>query len=806
MTDLDIIAQLEQQIGRKLERLEMIDSDSVGYRLDEQNQVISLGLHNCELKELPLELLMLQNLLALGLTSNQLRVLPLEIATLKNLEQLDLSSNNLVSFPSGIMNLNKLGEIYLGSNQLSVLPSDIVNLKNLELLDLSSNQLSVLPPELSKLKKLKVLYLGSNQLSILPPELLKLQKLRVLVLSSNLLSVLPPEIAKSRQLECLYLNSNQLRVLPQEISTLKLRGLSILRLEDNPLKTPPYEVVMEGISAIRNYFNELGNSPQSVNELKVVLVGEGASGKTSLVKRLFGEDFDQHEKMTHGIRIRDWTFATASARNIKARLWDFGGQQIMHATHQFFLSKRSLYLLVLDGRKEEKTEYWLQHIEALGGKSPTLVILNKIDDNPSFEVNRSFLKEKYPFVLDFYRISCCQNTGIEKLKQAIQTAASRVEILETLWSPKWLAVKQSLEKKNQAGIDYIGYDSYLDICKANGITRETFQHTLIKFLHDLGVVIHFREALLEETNVINPEWVTEAVYKIVTSQTLADKTGIIAIDDLGKILDSTRYPSHKRSYIVALMKKFELCYELDKRAEILVPDLLPVQQPNFEFNFDSAIRFVLQYEFLPKTIIAKFIVKMHRDIKQQLRWRTGVVLENQRFNAAAAVKADEEAKKIFIDVNGQQKREYFAALLYMFRDIHQIFAKMDVEELIRLPDNPDETVSYEKLVNLEQRGKTEYPGDKKDYQVSELLGTVRSDNPTSEMMAVLHKLSDQMLNQEEFLKKIEYFFKEQNSRGELSEETAQELGLGMISSALQMDPRQFWRHLQEIHWRVQKIR
>jgi hypothetical protein len=45
----------------------------------------------------------------------------------------------------------------------------------------------------------------------------------------------------------------------------------------------------------------------------------------------------------------------------------------MHATHQFFLSKRSLYILVLDGRKEEDAEYWLKHIESFGGDSPVLM-------------------------------------------------------------------------------------------------------------------------------------------------------------------------------------------------------------------------------------------------------------------------------------------------------------------------------------------------------------------------------------------------------------------------------------------------
>jgi GTPase SAR1 family protein len=57
----------------------------------------------------------------------------------------------------------------------------------------------------------------------------------------------------------------------------------------------------------------------------------------------------------------------------------------MHATHQFFLSKRSVYILVLDGRRDEKTEYWLKHVEAFGGGSPVIIAINKIDENPAFD-------------------------------------------------------------------------------------------------------------------------------------------------------------------------------------------------------------------------------------------------------------------------------------------------------------------------------------------------------------------------------------------------------------------------------------
>jgi internalin A len=71
-------------------------------------------------------------------------------------------------------------------------------------------------------------------------------------------------------------------------------------------------------------------------------------------------------------------------REIKVNFWDFGGQEIMHATHQFFLSKRSLYILVLDGRKDEKPEYWLKLIENFGGDSPVLVVIEVLSFSTIF--------------------------------------------------------------------------------------------------------------------------------------------------------------------------------------------------------------------------------------------------------------------------------------------------------------------------------------------------------------------------------------------------------------------------------------
>ena len=87
----------------------------------------------------------------------------------------------------------------------------------------------------------------------------------------------------------------------------------------------------------------------SLSEGKLILVGRGEVGKTSLVRRLAKNEFRGDEAKTQGINITNWPLQCGSD-TLRLNVWDFGGQEIMHATHQFFLTERSLYLLVLSVR------------------------------------------------------------------------------------------------------------------------------------------------------------------------------------------------------------------------------------------------------------------------------------------------------------------------------------------------------------------------------------------------------------------------------------------------------------------------
>ena len=77
----------------------------------------------------------------------------------------------------------------------------------------------------------------------------------------------------------------------------------------------------------------------------------------------------------------------------------------MHATHRFFMTKRSMYILTLDARTydrygESELEYWLKLINSYAGSAPIIVVLNKCDLH-KVELPTLALKRKYENIKDF---------------------------------------------------------------------------------------------------------------------------------------------------------------------------------------------------------------------------------------------------------------------------------------------------------------------------------------------------------------------------------------------------------------------
>ncbi|MCI5150701.1 MAG: hypothetical protein D3916_15180, partial [Candidatus Electrothrix sp. MAN1_4] len=165
--------------------------------------------------------------------------------------------------------------------------------------------------------------------------------------------------------------------------------------------------------------------------------------------------------------------------------------------------------------------------------------------------------------------------------------------------------------------------------------------------------------------------------------------------------------------------------------QVLIPDLLEVSEPSFTFDDRDALRFLLEYkDFLPPSVMPRFIVKRHKEIKDRLRWRTGVVLAHAQLDAEAVVRADNEARQIHIAVTGRERKVYLALIWLCLREIHAGFEGLKVSERVPLPDDPKCSVPYENLLKYREQGMDDFIpecADKK-YSALALLNSIHPDS------------------------------------------------------------------------------
>jgi internalin A len=264
------------------------------------------------------------------------------------------------------------------------------------------------------------------------------------------------------------------------------------------------------------------------------------------------------------------------------------------------------------------------------------------------------------------------------------------------------------------------------MCRVAGIEKAESQRVLLGFLHDLGVVLHFPDPRLETTNILNPEWVTQGVYRILNTRLPFEEQGILTWNMLARILDDEPY-QEKRMFIVDMMQKFELCYALlDRESTYLIPDLLPKEAQDTG-TWDDALAFEVHYSVLPGSILTRLIVRMHRHVKERIVWRTGALLACD--DNEALVRADLSADRILIRVRGPAtgRRELLTRIREHLGGIHASLAGLQADEKVPVPGHPEiPPVDYKWLRELERKGVPEFypPGLTEPVSVSKLLNGV----------------------------------------------------------------------------------
>lgn len=721
--------------------------EKIPEELKELKDLQRLYLNDNQLNEIPKELGELTNLRRLDLQNNQLTQIPKELGNLRSLQVLLLNNNKLREVPEELGNLIGLQELSLHDNELRSVPATLGGLINLMMLFLQNNQLGSVPAELGRLVSLQELWLSGNQLIEVPTELGELANLRKLFLNNNQLIAISKELKGLTKLRLLYLSNNQLTGVPAEIG--QLDNLTALDLDNNPnLLTPPPEIVALGTSHVKEFLQALERNSIIRYESKLLLVGEGGTGKTSLLRLLRHEEFINGLPTSHGIEVSTLRFPHPHKpkEEIILNTWDFGGQHIYHATHQFFLTKRSLYMVVWNARlgaEQGRLNFWLDTIQALAPDSPVLLVATHADERIP-DLNYQLYKDAYPQVVGSFSISNKDGRGLGELKAVLIRYAAGLPLVGQPWPEKWVEAEIALLSRKQ---HHIEAKAYIGICVRKKVERKIARGSLGSYLHDLGKILYFQDDyVLSNLVILKPNWVTKAISYVLEDEATRQAGGILTHTDLPRIWahgeNGRAYDSYLYPIFLRLMERFDLSYQLESDmlgepvTRSLIPQLLPHQPPDGllpwpEVPLDGQTKVEMRYrfDFVPAGIMSWFIVRTHRYTRHQ-HWREGVILEYR--GHFARVELNPMLRELRMVAWGMQPHTFFTILkdtldLILAR-FEGLRVRREVPCICHWEDQPGELCKeayrYEEdLLRRVEAGKPtiECPASYKDVSVLKLL-------------------------------------------------------------------------------------
>ena len=378
-------------------------------------------------------------------------------------------------------------------------------------------------------------------------------------------------------------------MLPPELG--QLTSLQTLYLEGNPLTMPPPEIVGRGVSAILDYLRGLQTANVERYEAKLVLVGEARMGKSSLLRALRGLPFEPSLSPTHGIDVATLQVPhpTILGEKLTLNMWDFGGQQIYQTSHQFFLTRRSIYLLVWDAAansEASRISFWLDTITTLAPDARILLVATHIDEwSPMLYID-SYQRD-YPQIAGSCEVSNKDGRGLDMLRAKIAEVAALNPFVGMSWPGSWIEVEKHLQARPEYRVDIA---TFLAICQQYAVEETVALETLGPYLHDLGKVLYFHDdPFLRTIMVLRPNWITKVIGRVLQDHTVQQAGGVLDVRDLPRIWNKDEqdrpYDPTLYQLFLRLMQRFDLCFALETNPpgrpsdRYLLPLLLPTQPP-----------------------------------------------------------------------------------------------------------------------------------------------------------------------------------------------------------------------------------
>lgn len=735
-------------------------------REGELPKLTEINASETSLSTLPKSIGNLNNLERLNVSNTQLIILPKELCRLQKLKKLDVSFSQITTLPDNIGDLESLEDLDVGWTLLSVLPNSIGDLYNLKNLDLSFTNLTTLPETIEFLYSLKYLNISGNDTISLPNSFNNLKSLSHLNISgtkikpkdnikggikssdlsalSGLLSLTHLDLSETEisnldalsdlpQLESLNLQNSKTSAIPECILALKLNFVTKESKNGEWLSHPgiyiynliltdqPIEIYYQSDVLISAYNKDKDQVP--VKECKVIFLGDADSGKTYSIRRLLkkGKYLKNYkEPSTPGIEIEVSSIKDDKV-DIIVNYWDFGGQDIQQPMHRMFLTNRTAYVVFLNARQDELIDeraiYWLENIKTFAPDAPVLIVVNKIDQNPNPNFNSKRIMSAYSKqVKKVVWMSAKEDNPsifLEKLLGSIRYIIRDYLNVNQLIPSSWKSLMDDIRIMTDY---YLTAEQFQEKCILHKISNYKEIHKdLAELFLTVGVSFcYYKNRALSDYILLNPKWMVNALYIIVTNGKLVSRNGVITQNDLydllgedyingikiKRVLPKVRYTNSQANYIIGVIRMFGISYQLDDGSELL-PMLSGADEKVSVDDFVpyNALHFLFRYEFLPINVVHRLIVKMQKDIDHDNIWYTGAIFKNTAQRQIAYIHSLKNDLHIYVFEDDQyyNPNEYLTPISNIVRHINSDMGLLAKEYLIYQKNGKKTEILYEEV-------------------------------------------------------------------------------------------------------------
>lgn len=720
--------------------------------------------------------------------------------------------NNLSNIPDEISNLKNLKILIAGgdwkknkkwTNRWRIKEINPINrLDNIEYLNLSNNQIESFKIT-RNLKHLRTIHINNNKINNI--SISRILNLEYLFASNNLIENVN-FLKKSYNLKAIDLHSNfindlfPIRDLIIKIDIVnKSWQFNTISISNNPLRNPGIEVIERGKEAVLRRMESNFGIPKFINdEVKLILVGNSETGKTTLAKYL---DKDINYKEKHPFTL--WMdVMKIDFNNVKLNVFDFGGHEYFHDTHHIFFTKNTLYFLLWEKATDNyalrdlhqidnngdliKLQtfdypifYWLDSIkhfikektnenfsdelknilkesELEEFKATSLIIQNKvISNNDLVFLNNKSIVNKYPFIHDFINIDLHKERNLNSLDETLKEMLEKLgKITGGEYPIYYKRIKENIQEfKSYKGKRILNFNEFKRLCQGfkRSLMTDDEYLDIGYFLKDIGLILISKD---KNSFYLDLSHLSNQIIKIYTG--LEKNGGILSETEIrDKNIDEIEN-------VLKLIADFNMAFELINGVDnnFIFPLFLPSKPSKVvDLLLENKVKPYkrIQYRgFMHKGIILHVFSTYSNKIvndeidKNTYYWKNGLIVKENESLVLIKFFLGDNSTDAYIDLYNFDNNEIFVENIKdKIIDINKI-NNYDVEECVSI-----DGINFIplKLIHDNEENKNEVflnQDDLKYYRLYDFKKYLKNKNNT--MKKVFLSYSRQNLNYKESLK------------------------------------------------------